>query len=94
MTQVLTWNSGDNKDIAIYQFSDDTLVEIGDDQTVIKDANGNRQLIIADVNTSNVNHFTDVSEPESEYFGYKWFYTEAGGWALNEDWVDPRIEEE
>ena len=56
--QVLTWNSGDNENIAIYQFSDDTIIEIGNDRTVIKDANGNEVLIISDVNTSNVNHFT------------------------------------
>ena len=31
MTQVLTWNSGDNENIAIYQFSDDTIIEIGND---------------------------------------------------------------
>ena len=36
---------------------------------------------------------TDVPDPESEYYGYKWFYT-ADGWVLNENWVDPRIEEE
>tara|TARA_B100001175_G_scaffold134693_1_gene114525 strand:+ start:1294 stop:1599 length:306 start_codon:yes stop_codon:yes gene_type:complete len=95
MTQVLTWNSSKNtddtvlEDIAIYQFSDDTIVEIGNDQTVIKDASGNEQLIISDVNTSNVNHYTDVPDPESEYYGYKWFYT-ADGWVLNENWVDPR----
>ena len=92
--QVLTWNSGDNENIAIYQFSDDTIIEIGNDKTVIKEASGNEVLIISDVNTSNINHFTDVSEPESEYYGYKWFYTEADGWVLNEKWVDPRIEQE
>ena len=89
--QVLTWNSGENENIAIYQFSDDTIIEIGNDRTVIKDASGDEVLIISDVNTSNVNHFTDVSEPESEYYGYIWFYTEADGWVLNENWVDPRI---
>ena len=70
------------------------IIEIGNDRTVIKDASGDEDLIISDLNTSNVNHFTDVSEPESEYFGYKWFYTEADGWSLNENWVDPRIEQE
>ena len=38
--QVLTWNSGENENIAIYQFSDDTIIEIGNDRTVIKDASG------------------------------------------------------
>ena len=45
--QVLTWNSGDSENIAIYQFSDDTIIEIGDDKTVIKDASGNEVLIIS-----------------------------------------------
>lgn len=100
MTQVLTWNSSKNTDdnvlenIAIYQFSDDTIIEIGNDKTVIKDASGQEQLIISDVNTFNINHFTSVDEPSSEYFGYKWFYTEEDGWVLNEDWVDPRIDQE
>ena len=94
MTQVLTWNSGDNENIAIYQFSDDTIIEIGNDRTVIKYASGDEQLIISDVNTSNINHYTNVPDPESEYYGYKWFYTEADGWVLNENRVDPRIEEE
>jgi hypothetical protein len=81
-----------NENIAIYNFSDDTIIEIGNDKTVIKDASGQEQLIISDVNTSNVNHHTSVDEPPSEYYGYKWFYSEADGWVLNEDWVDPRIE--
>jgi len=93
MTQVLTWNSGNNENIAIYQFSDDHIIEKGSDRTVIYGAGGQEELIISDVNSSNVNHFTDVDEPESEYYGYKWFYTDADGWTLNEDWIDPRIEE-
>ena len=58
--QVLTWNSGDNENIAIYQFSDDTIIEIGNDRTVLKYASGDEQLIISDVNTSNIFCFLSI----------------------------------
>jgi hypothetical protein len=90
MAQTITWSSGDNANTSIYLFSDDEIVEIGSDQSTIKDANGNPTLIISDVNSSNATLHTAVTTPD-DYFGYKYTYAN-GEWTAVEGWVDPRLE--
>jgi hypothetical protein len=92
MAQTITWSSGDNANTSIYLFNDDEIVEIGADQSTIKDANGNPTLIISDVNSSNATLHTGVDTPD-DYFGYKYSYNETDGWVAIEGWIDPRLEE-
>ena len=92
MAQTITWNDGDYPNTSIYLFSDDEIVEIGADQSTIKDANGNPTLIIADVNSTNATLHTGVTKPD-DYFGYKYTYAN-GEWTAVEGWVDPRLEQE
>ena len=91
MAQTITWSSGDNANTSIYLFSDDEIVEIGLDQSTIKDANGNPTLIISDVNTGNATLHTGVETPD-DYFGYKYSYAN-GEWTAIEGRIDPRLEE-
>ena len=91
MAQTITWSSGDNANTSIYLFNDDEIVEIGADQSTIKDANGNPTLIISDVNTGNATLHTGVETPD-DYFGYKYSYAN-GEWTAIEGWIDPRLEE-
>jgi len=75
--------------IAVYFFSDDTVIEMNESNTVV-DYNG-QQMIINDVNNTNSLTYENVTDyPDSEWHGYKYYYTSSGGWVLNEDWVDPR----
>ena len=90
--QVITWNdSTDNDGVAIYMFDDSKEIIREKDRTTINDSNGNPELIISDVNTSNSNVYQNAIEPD-DYFGYKYSYNEADGWVVIPGWIDPRIE--
>jgi hypothetical protein len=90
--QVITWNdSTDNDGVAIYMFDDSKEIIREKDRTTINDSNGNPELIISDVNTSNSNVYQNAIEPD-DYFGYKYSYNEADGWVAIPGWIDPRIE--
>mgnify|MGYP003635070063 FL=1 len=90
--QVITWNdSTDNDGVAIYLFDDSKEIVREGDKTTINDANGNPELIISDVNTSNSNVYQNAVEPD-DYFGWKYSYNETDGWIAIEGWIDPRIE--
>lgn len=96
MAQTITWSTNTEDqtnriNTSIYLFSDDEIVEIGADQSTIKDANGNPTLIISDVNSSNATLHTGVDTPD-DYFGWKYTYA-SGEWTAVEGWVDPRLEE-
>ena len=76
----------------IYEYDDDSKEIIREkDRTTINDSNGNPELIISDVNTSNSNVYQNAIEPD-DYFGYKYSYNEADGWVAIPGWIDPRIE--
>ena len=92
MAQTITWSNGDNANTSIYLFSDDEVVEINSDRSIIKDADGNETLIISDVNTGNATLHTGVTVPD-DYFGYKYTYAN-GEWTAVEGWIDPRLEED
>ena len=62
------------------------------DKTTINDGNGNPELIISDVNSSNSNVYQNAVEPD-DYFGYKYSYNDVDGWVAIEGWIDPRLEE-
>ena len=90
--QVITWNdSTDNDGVAIYLFDDSKEIVREGDKTTINDGNGNPELIISDVNSSNSNVYQNAQLPE-DYFGYKYSYNDVDGWQAIEGWVDPRIE--
>ena len=90
--QVITWNdSTDNDGVAIYLFDDTKAIIREGDKTTINDGNGNPELIISDVNSSNSNVYQNAIEPD-DYFGWKYSYNETDGWIAIEGWIDPRIE--
>ena len=90
--QVITWNdSTDNDGVAIYLFDDSKEIVRELDKSIINDADGNPELIISDVNTSNSNVYQNAVEPD-DYFGWKYSYNETDGWIAIEGWIDPRIE--
>ena len=90
--QVITWNdSTDNDGVAIYLFDDTKEVIRESDKTTINNADGNPELIISDVNSSNSNLYQNAIEPD-DYFGWKYSYNDVDGWVAIEGWVDPRIE--
>ena len=90
--QVITWNdSTDNDGVAIYMFDDSKEIIRENDKTTINDGDGNPELIISEVNTSNSNVYQNAIEPD-DYFGYKYSYNEADGWVAIPGWIDPRIE--
>jgi hypothetical protein len=71
--------------VSLYLFDDSEVVSIQADKTVV----GNpERLIIADCNTSNATLFEGVTHPEA-WTGWKYLYTQAGGWVLNPDWTPP-----
>mgnify|MGYP003634313615 FL=1 len=92
--QVITWNdSTDNDGVAIYLFDDSKEIVREGDKTTINDGNGNPELIISDVNSSNSNVYQNVIDPD-DYFGWKYSYNETDGWIAIEGWVDPRLIED
>ena len=92
--QVITWNdSTDNDGVAIYLFDDTKEVIRESDKTTINNADGNPELIISDVNSSNSNVYQNVIDPD-DYFGWKYSYNETDGWVAIEGWVDPRLIED
>lgn len=92
--QVITWNdSTDNDGVAIYLFDDTKAIIREGDKTTINDANGNPELIISDVNSSNSNVYQNAVEPD-DYFGWKYSYNETDGWQAIPGWIDPRLIED
>ena len=89
--QVITWNdSTDNDGVAIYLFDDTKEIVREGDKTTINNADGNPELIISDVNSSNSNVYLKAIEPV-DYFGWKYSYNDVDGWVAIEGWVDPRL---
>jgi len=92
--QVITWNdSTDNDGVAIYLFDDTKAIVREGNKTTINDANGNPELIISDVNTSNSNVYENAVEPD-DYFGWKYSYNDVDGWIAIPGWIDPRLIED
>ena len=73
--------------VSIYLFDDAKPVSIEADRTVIGDP-ASPELIVMDCNTSNCVLKEGVTEP-TDWFGWKYTYTDADGWELNPGWVDP-----
>jgi len=79
--------------LALYFFSDDAVIEMNENQTAVTDLG--QKMIIADINDTNSLLYEDVNDyPESEWHGHKYYYTSDNGWVLNNDWVDPRINDD
>ncbi len=79
--------------IATYLLNDDDIVDMGETQTAIT-VNG-QKIIISDVNNTNSLLYENVQDyPDVEWHGYKYYYTSENGWVLNNDWVDPRINDD
>lgn len=76
--------------VSIYLFTDDKLVTIYSDRTVVGNLSS-PDLIIMDCNSSNCILHENVSNPD-QWQGWKYLYTTADGWSLNPDWVDPSVE--
>lgn len=72
--------------VSLYLFSDETLVTIEADKTIIGDLE-NPECIILDCNTSNVFFYENVSDP-GDYFGWKYTYTPETDWVLYEGWAE------
>lgn len=71
--------------VSLYLFNDDVVVDVKSNEIVI----GNPpEFIIGDCDSSNAVLFENVSNPE-DWQGWKYLYTESGGWVLNPDWIDP-----
>ena len=60
---------------------------------VVSGADGEELLIVADLNSSNTNHYTGVTDTPEDWIANKYFYTEEDGWVADEDFADPRDEE-
>ena len=76
--------------LSIYLYADDKQILIESDKTTIGDPS-NPDLYIMDCTTANCVLNEGVTEP-TDWFGWKYTFTDAGGWVLNPDWVDPRVE--
>lgn len=77
--------------VSLYLFEDIKPVSVDADRTVVGDP-ANPDLIIMDCNTSNCVIKEGVAEPV-DWFGWKYTYTDAAGWVLNPNWVDPRTQD-
>ena len=76
--------------VSLYLFEDAKPVTIEADRTVVGDP-ASPDLIIMDCTTSNCVLHEGVTDP-ADWFGWKYTYTDADGWVLNPDWVDPRTQ--
>lgn len=72
--------------VSIYLFDDDTDIEIGQNQTVIRSVTGEISLTILDCDTSNCVLHENVSAPYG-YVGWKYTYDPVGGWQPNQNWA-------
>lgn len=70
--------------VSLYLFSDETLIDVQPDKTIIGDP---EQLIILDCNVTNITVHEQVSEPEA-WRAWKYFY-DGQAWTLNPEWIDP-----
>ena len=69
--------------ISLYYLADNKTVNIGSDQTTIKDGD-TTELIIADCNSSNVVLRTGV-DAKSDYWGWKYKH-DGSAWSVNPDY--------
>lgn len=76
--------------VSLYLYPDTTLVTIEEDRTVIGPID-KPYLIVMDCDSSNCVLKENVSDP-SDWYGWKYTYTDASGWQLNPQWVDPRTQ--
>ena len=65
-----------------YIFADDATIVVGESSITTPD------FMIGDLNSGNATLVEDVTPP-ADWKGNKYCYTEAGGWVLNPQWVDP-----
>ena len=81
------------KDRCPFIFLDEEVVTLTDNRMVVSGADGEELLIVADLNSSNTNHYTGVTDTPEDWIANKYFYTEEDGWVADEDFTDPRDEE-
>ena len=81
------------KDRCPFIFLDEEVVTLTDNRMVVSGADGEELLIVADLNSSNTNHYTGVTDTPEDWIANKYFYTEEDGWVADEDFADPRDEE-
>lgn len=82
-----------HKDRCPFIFLDEEVVALTDNRMVVSGADGEELLIVADLNSSNVNHYTGVTDTPEDWIANKYFYTEEDGWVADENFSDPRGEE-
>lgn len=71
--------------ISLYLFSDDVVVNIDKNNTIV----GNPpEMIISDCDKTNTILFENVTDPD-DWSGWKYTYTEETGWVLNPGWQPP-----
>lgn len=72
--------------VSLYIFSDDKVIRIGDEVTVIGDP---VELIISDCSTATAALYADVTPP-SDWAGGKYTFI-SGEWVMVHGWVDPPL---
>lgn len=75
-----------DKDISLYLFSDEELITITDDGTVIGEVS-NPSLVILDCTPDNAVVHENVEKPEG-YIGWKYRYNPIDGWVQYEGWAE------
>lgn len=72
-----------DNNVSVHLLPNDTVITQDANQTVV----GADPVLfyISDCNTSNTTVYENVTEP-SEWSGWKYLYTEEGGWVLNQNW--------
>ena len=78
------------KDRCPFIFLDEEVVTLTDNRMVVSGADGEELLIVADLNSSNTNHYTGVTDTPEDWIANKYFYTEEDGWVADEDFADPK----
>lgn len=79
-----------NQDLVLYLFSDDHEIIIKENETLINDPDGNPELIIDDVDSSNGILYNVDSYPDETFQAHKYRYNPEDGFTGPLDtWVDP-----
>lgn len=77
--------------VSLYLFDDDTQVTVNDDFTIVGDP-AQPSFFVMDCNTQNCVLHEGVTDP-GEWYGWKYTYTDADGWALNPGWTPPATDD-
>lgn len=74
--------------ISLYIFDDEEIILMDSIRTVVGNPS---KFVIGDCNNLNSTLYENVVPPE-DWQGWKYFYTDSGGWILNPDYVEPVTE--